>query len=74
MIDATGADVALTNGGGIRASIKAGDVTRGDIITVLPFNNVVIVVEVTGQDIIDALEWGYSNSQSLMVGSLKQQI
>jgi len=60
MIDATGADVALTNGGGIRASIKAGDVTRGDIITVLPFNNVVIVVEVTGQDIIDALEWGYS--------------
>jgi 2',3'-cyclic-nucleotide 2'-phosphodiesterase (5'-nucleotidase family) len=60
MIEATGADVALTNGGGIRASIEAGDVTRGDIITVLPFNNVVIVVEVTGQDIYDALEWGYS--------------
>ncbi len=60
MIEATGADVALTNGGGIRASIAAGDVTRGDVITVLPFNNVTIVVEVTGQDIYDALEWGYS--------------
>ncbi len=60
MVDATGADVALTNGGGIRASIPAGDVTRGDIITVLPFNNTVMVVEVTGQDIYDALEWGYS--------------
>ncbi len=60
MIEATDADVALTNGGGIRASIAAGDVTRGDIITVLPFNNVAIVVEVTGQDIYDALEWGYS--------------
>jgi 2',3'-cyclic-nucleotide 2'-phosphodiesterase (5'-nucleotidase family) len=60
MVEATGADVAFTNGGGIRASIPAGDVTRGDIITVLPFNNTVVVVEVTGQDIYDALEWGYS--------------
>ncbi|WP_422478878.1 5'-nucleotidase C-terminal domain-containing protein [Pleomorphochaeta sp. DL1XJH-081] len=60
MVEATGADAALTNGGGIRASIAAGDVSRGDIITVLPFNNTVVVVEVTGQDIYDALEWGYS--------------
>ena len=60
MVDATGADAALTNGGGIRASINAGNVTRGDIITVLPFNNTVVVVEVTGQDLYDALEWGYS--------------
>ena len=60
MVESTNADAALTNGGGIRASINAGDVTRGDIITVLPFNNTVVVVEVTGQDIYDALEWGYS--------------
>ncbi len=60
MVEASGADVALTNGGGIRASIPVGDVTRGDIITVLPFNNTLVVVEVTGQDIYDALEWGYS--------------
>jgi 2',3'-cyclic-nucleotide 2'-phosphodiesterase (5'-nucleotidase family) len=60
MVEATGADAALTNGGGIRASIDVGDITRGEIITVLPFNNTVVVVEVTGQDIYDALEWGYS--------------
>ncbi|MGI6481572.1 MAG: 5'-nucleotidase C-terminal domain-containing protein [Sphaerochaetaceae bacterium] len=60
MVEASGADVAFTNGGGIRASIPVGDVTRGDIITVLPFNNTLVVVEVSGQDIYDALEWGYS--------------
>jgi 2',3'-cyclic-nucleotide 2'-phosphodiesterase (5'-nucleotidase family) len=60
MIEATGAEVSFTNGGGIRASIDAGEITRGEIITVLPFGNTVKVVEVTGQDIIDALEWGYS--------------
>jgi 2',3'-cyclic-nucleotide 2'-phosphodiesterase (5'-nucleotidase family) len=60
MVEATGADAAFTNGGGIRASIAAGDITRGDIITVLPFNNTVVVIEVTGQEIYDALEWGYS--------------
>ncbi|MDD4842614.1 MAG: 5'-nucleotidase C-terminal domain-containing protein, partial [Sphaerochaetaceae bacterium] len=60
MKDSTGADVALTNGGGVRASIDVGDITRGEIITVLPFNNTVVLVEVTGQDIYDALEFGYS--------------
>ncbi len=56
-----GADVALFNGGGIRASIPAGDVTYADILTVLPFNNTGVVVEVTGQDIKDALENGVSD-------------
>lgn len=58
MIDKTGADIALTNGGGIRSSIKTGDITKGDVISVLPFGNYVVVIEVTGQDIIDALENG----------------
>ncbi len=58
MIDKTGADMALTNGGGIRASIKEGNITKGDVISVLPFGNYVVVLEVTGQDIIDALENG----------------
>jgi len=60
MLDATGADVAFTNGGGIRASIDAGDITRGEIITVLPFGNYVVVKNVTGQDLLDALELGVS--------------
>lgn len=55
---ATNADCVLTNGGGIRASIPAGTVTFGDFLTVLPFGNMVTVIEVSGQDIIDALNYG----------------
>lgn len=58
MLAKTGADGVITNGGGIRASIKEGTITRGDIITVLPFGNYVIVKEVTGQQLKDALENG----------------
>ncbi len=58
MLDATGAEVAITNGGGIRASIDAGDITNGEVITVLPFGNYVVVKTVTGQDLLDALELG----------------
>ena len=54
----TGADLVITNGGGIRASIPAGDITLGDALTVLPFGNLVTVIKVTGQDIIDALNFG----------------
>ncbi|MDO4567702.1 MAG: bifunctional UDP-sugar hydrolase/5'-nucleotidase [Clostridia bacterium] len=50
------ADVAVTNGGGIRASIEIGEITLGDIISVFPFGNYVVAKEVTGQDIHDALE------------------
>ncbi len=60
MLDATGADVAFTNGGGIRASIDAGEITKGEVITVLPFGNYVVVKDVTGQDLLDALELGVS--------------
>lgn len=58
MIWKTGADVALTNGGGIRASINAGDITVGDVITVLPFGNYVVTKEVKGSDLKAALEHG----------------
>ena len=58
MLKVTGADAVITNGGGIRASIPAGMVTFGDLLTVLPFNNMVTVIEVSGQDILDALNYG----------------
>ncbi|WPP40426.1 5'-nucleotidase C-terminal domain-containing protein [Paenibacillus hunanensis] len=54
----SGADAAITNGGGIRASIDAGPVTKGEIVTVLPFGNLVISIQVTGKDILAALENG----------------
>ena len=48
--------VAITNGGGIRATIEAGDVTKKDLNTVLPFGNTVSVVYVTGAELLEALE------------------
>lgn len=55
--DQSGADIAMINGGGVRTSIKAGNITYGDIIKVHPFGNNMCVVEATGQMILDALEW-----------------
>ena len=49
-------DAALTNGGGIRASIAAGDVTMKDMATVFPFSNTIATVEMTGAQILEMLE------------------
>jgi 2',3'-cyclic-nucleotide 2'-phosphodiesterase (5'-nucleotidase family) len=55
---ATGADGAIMNGGGIRTSIEAGEITWGDILNVLPFDNFVVLKEIKGLDLIQALEHG----------------
>ena len=52
------ADVAIMNGGGIRANMDAGDLTYKSCKTVHTFGNVACLMEVTGQQILDALEWG----------------
>ena len=65
--DATGADIGMMNGGGIRANreYEPGTVlTRRDIQAELPFGNKTVVLEVTGQDIIDALENGFSQVEN----------
>jgi 5'-nucleotidase / UDP-sugar diphosphatase len=59
----TGADVGITNGGGIRGNKQypaGATITRRDILTELPFGNSTAMVEVTGKDIKDALENGVS--------------
>ena len=56
--DQSGADVSFVNGGGIRVSINAGEITLNDILKVHPFGNAMCVVEATGQQILDALEYG----------------
>ena len=48
--------VGITNGGGIRATIEKGDISKKDINTVLPFGNTVAVVYVTGAELLEALE------------------
>lgn len=60
MLEKSGADLALTSGGSIRSSISAGVITIGDIINVLPFDNYVVVKELTGSEIKDMFENGFS--------------
>ncbi len=59
-LDISKADIAFTNGGGIRSSLAAGDITVGDILTVLPYGNTVRVIELSGADVKAALENGFS--------------
>lgn len=60
MLHVSGADLAFSNGGGIRASVEAGPITRGDIISVFPFGNLIEVKEVTGAMMKEILEHGTS--------------
>jgi 5'-nucleotidase len=55
-----GIEVAIANGGGLRASIDAGDVTMGEVLTVLPFQNTLSTFQVTGATLVAALENGVS--------------
>lgn len=48
--------ISIVNGGGIRASVKAGSITKKDINTVLPFGNTITVVYVSGAELLEALE------------------
>ncbi|MEJ8545760.1 bifunctional metallophosphatase/5'-nucleotidase [Brevibacillus borstelensis] len=58
------ADVALTNAGGIRTQLKAGDITKKNLYTLLPFPNTLVVIEVTGEELRQALESGVSKVES----------
>ena len=55
-----GVQIAIQNGGGIRASIDAGEVTMGEVLGVLPFQNTLSTFEVTGETLLQALENGVS--------------
>jgi 5'-nucleotidase len=58
LVDATGADAALLNGGSFRDSIAAGEVTKGQFLTVFPYSNYVYLVDVSGEDLLAALRHG----------------
>ncbi|MDH4414742.1 MAG: 5'-nucleotidase C-terminal domain-containing protein [Rhizobium sp.] len=55
-----GITIAIQNGGGLRASIDAGTVTMGEVLTVLPFQNTLASFQLKGSDIVAALENGVS--------------
>ena len=56
-------DGAIANGGGIRSELPAGNVTRGDVLTMLPFDNVLFVLTLKGSDLVDLFDF---------IGSVKQ--
>lgn len=55
-------DAALANGGGIRASIALGDVSFGDALSVLPFGNSLVVMDLTGEELVAALDNGLTHA------------
>jgi 5'-nucleotidase / UDP-sugar diphosphatase len=55
-----GIQIAIQNGGGLRASIDAGDITMGEVLTVLPFSNTLATFQLSGADVVASLENGVS--------------
>lgn len=76
---ATGAEIAVTNGGGMRNEPKAGHITYGDFISLLPYDNLLQVVEVKGSTIVELLRrntvnMSYDNGNFPQVSGLRYTI
>lgn len=63
VLEETGADIIFQNGGGIRADIDAGEVTLGEVLTVLPFGNLISTFDLSGADVMAVLENSVSRIQ-----------
>ncbi|MDY7041375.1 MAG: 5'-nucleotidase C-terminal domain-containing protein, partial [Chloroflexota bacterium] len=61
-----GIDFALTNSGGLRADIDAGEITYGEIFEALPFDNTLVVVELDGNEVRQVLEEGITGDHGLV--------
>jgi len=57
----SGADIGVSNGGGLRSSLPAGKITYGDLLQVFPFNNTLYKIELSGQQLLDALALSVSD-------------
>ena len=62
--EAMGADIGMCNGGGIRETLPQGEVSELDLINVNPFGNKLCMIEVTGREILDMMEFFYSHCAS----------
>lgn len=65
---AGGTEIGFVNGGGIRTNIAAGSITKNDVMSVFPFNNMLCTAELTGQQILDMLEMGASHYPQMSGG------
>jgi 5'-nucleotidase len=61
-----GAVAAFTNSGGVRANIDAGPITYGEAIAVVPFSNTLVLLELTGQEIFDSIQFGVGRGGKLL--------
>ncbi|PID57534.1 hypothetical protein CSB45_06820 [candidate division KSB3 bacterium] len=75
MMERTNADIALQNGGGIRKTLPAGPITYRDILSVQPFGNTLVLLDMTGAQIMEVLNYAATvepgNGAFLHVGGLK---
>ena len=72
-------DIGFLNSGGVRNNIYKGNITVGDILTILPFSNKVVQLTVPGRDILDTIEYGMKNlpnnsGKFLQVSGLKFKV
>jgi 2',3'-cyclic-nucleotide 2'-phosphodiesterase (5'-nucleotidase family) len=58
-------DIGVVNGGGVRTAVEKGTVTYGDLVDLMPFGNCLTTIECTGQQILDALEFGAREAQAI---------
>lgn len=63
MRSVTKADIAFQNGGGLRTSIPAGDITMGNLYEVMPFDNTLVTMDLTGEQVMAVLNHGINNAK-----------
>lgn len=63
MRKATGVQIAIQNGGGLRRSLLAGDITMGDLYEIMPFDNYLVTMELSGADLRKAIDHGINNPE-----------
>jgi 2',3'-cyclic-nucleotide 2'-phosphodiesterase/3'-nucleotidase len=67
----SGVDVALQNAGGLRADLAAGPITKGDLYAVMPFDNTIVTMELTGAEVKQAIEEGLRSGRVTQQSGLK---
>jgi 2',3'-cyclic-nucleotide 2'-phosphodiesterase (5'-nucleotidase family) len=70
---ASGVDVALQNSGGLRADLPAGEITRGSIYEIMPFDNTLVTLELTGAELVTVLEEGLKYGRVTQASGLRYQ-
>jgi len=71
MIEATGADVSNTNMGGVRAELPSGTITRADVFAVMPFDNKIVVIPLSGKELVEVIERMASKYSGALIGGIK---